>query len=89
MHRAVIAELLGQLVPLASGAEAENDTIEGGAPIDALSAAMCSGRRRRIFQEDWLDALPEFVAGFPNRVESLCLSVGPSHPCVVLVREVR
>jgi len=69
MDRAIVAESLGQLVPLASGAEAEDDAVEGGAPIDAGSAAACVWLRRRVLQEDWLDALPEFVANFPDRVE--------------------
>jgi hypothetical protein len=89
MDRAIVAELLGQPVPLTSGAEAEDDAVEGGAQIDARSAAVCFRLRRRVLQEDWLDALPEFVANFPNRVEGLYLSTGPSHPCVILMRELR
>jgi hypothetical protein len=73
VHRAVITELLGQLVPLAARAEAEDDAIERLAPVDPWPTAMGAGSRRRVFEQDRLDALPEFVVNFPDRIESLSL----------------
>jgi len=88
MDRTVVAKALGQLVPLAASAEAEDDAVDGGSPIDAASAAVGFGSRRSILPEDGLDALPEFVVEFPNGIEGLYLSPGPSHPCVILMRDV-
>jgi hypothetical protein len=82
VNRAVIAEVLGELVPLASGAEAEDDTVDRRSPINPAASTVGLGLRRRILPEDRLDPSPEFVIDFPDRIKGLILSVGPSHPCV-------
>jgi hypothetical protein len=82
MHGAVIAEVLGQLIPLAAGAEAEDDPVEGGAPIDAFAAAMALRRRRCVRFEDRLDEFPEFVGDFPEGVQGLDVTLRPWQGCV-------
>jgi hypothetical protein len=69
MDRAVIAKAFGQLVPLAAGAEAEDDPIERLPPVDARPAAVALRRGRGILQEDRLDPLPEGLGNFPDRLQ--------------------
>jgi hypothetical protein len=55
MHGTVVAKLLGQLIPLAAGAQAENDTIEHPARRDAAKALGLGGV---ALVEDVLDSGP-------------------------------
>lgn len=82
MHRAVVAVLLGQLVPLAAAAEAEDDPVEGRPPVDAIPAAVLLRRRRGVFEQDRLDPLPQLVGDLPDGLQRLDLSSLPSHGCV-------
>jgi hypothetical protein len=82
MDRAVVAESLGEPVPLAAGAEAEDDPVEGGPQVDAGPAAVRPGRRRGIVQEDRLDPLPEAVGDFPEGVQRLDLTLRPGQGVV-------
>jgi hypothetical protein len=82
MDRAIVAELLGQLVPLAAAAEAEDDPVEGGSQVDARPAAVLLGRRRGVFQEDRLDPFPEAVGSFPDGRQRLDITLRPGHGCV-------
>jgi hypothetical protein len=82
VHRAIVAILLGQLVPLAAAAEAEDDAVEGRPPVDPAPATVLLGRRRGVFEQDRLDPLPEGVGDLPDRLQRLDLSTLPSHGCV-------
>jgi len=77
VDRAVVAEAFGQLVPLASAAESEDDPVEGGPQVDAGPAAVLLGRRRGVLQEDRLDPLPERVVDLPDRVQGLDITLLP------------
>jgi hypothetical protein len=81
VNRAVVAKVLGQFVPLAAAAEAEDDAIDGFSPVDSRAPSLGAWRRRRIFQKKRLNPLPEFVVDFPDRIKGPDLSAGPSHPC--------
>jgi hypothetical protein len=65
---AVVAELLGELVPLAAAAQAEEDAVQGAPPVGALAPG---GLGRGVLQEDGLDALPEVVGDLPDGVQLL------------------
>jgi hypothetical protein len=78
MDRAVIAEAIGELVPLASGSEAEDDAVDRRAPVDPRSAAMGLGSGRADFQQDGFDPPPELVVDFPDRLKRLDCTSGPS-----------
>jgi hypothetical protein len=82
MDRAVVAELFGELVPLAAAAEAEDDPVEGGPPVDPRAAAVLLGRRRGILQEDRLDPLPEAVGDFPDGLQGLDVTLRPGQGCI-------
>jgi hypothetical protein len=82
VHRTVVAILLGQSVPLAAAAEAEDDAVEGRAPIDPIPAAVLLGRRWGVLQQDRLDPFPQFVGDLPDRLQGLDLTLGPCHGCV-------
>ena len=82
VDRAIVAEVLGQLVPLAAGAEAEDDAVEGFPPIDPRTTAVAARGPWSVFQEDRLDPMPKCVADLPDGLKGLILSAGPSHPCV-------
>jgi hypothetical protein len=69
VHRAVVAEVLGQPVPLAAGAEAEEDAVDGLPPVDAGPTAMPLGRGRGVLPEDRLDPLPEGIGDLPDRLQ--------------------
>ena len=66
---AVVAELRRQLVPLASGAESEDDAVEDPPPIGPRPADI--RRWRAVLLKDREDAGPESVGDFPDRVERL------------------
>ena len=70
MHGAVVAELLGQLVPWAAGAQAEDDAIEHPAQIDP---PMPLGLGRIDFIEDRLDERPDIIRHFPNGWLRICV----------------
>src|SRR4030042_4023467 len=56
MHRAVVAKLLGQLVPLAPRPHAEDDAVQAPPPFGVLA----TGRLRRpVFLQDGGDSLPQ------------------------------
>jgi hypothetical protein len=81
MDRAIVAELLGELVPLAAAAEAEDDPVEGRPQVDARSPAVLLGRWWGILQKDRLDPLPEAVGGFPDGLQRLGVTLRPGHGC--------
>jgi hypothetical protein len=78
VDRAIVTEPLGQLVPLASGPEAEDDAVEGRSKVDARPAAVALGRRRSVLQEDRLDPSPEAVIDFPDGLQRFDSTFGPS-----------
>jgi hypothetical protein len=82
VDRAVVAEMLGELVPLASGSEAEDDSVDGGPPVDSGATAMGLGLWRGIRPQNRLDPLAEVVVNFPDCIKGFILSMGPYHPCV-------
>ena len=78
MDRAIVAEPLGQPVPLAPGAEAEDDAVEGRPQVDARPAAVALGRRGGVLQQDRLDPSPEAVIDFPDGLQRFDRTFGPS-----------
>jgi hypothetical protein len=82
VDRAVVAELVGELVPLAAGAEAEDDPVEGGPQVDAGPTAVRLRRRWGVGQEDRLDPLPEGIGDFPDGLQRLDVTFRPGHGCV-------
>jgi len=81
VDRAVVTEMPGQLVPLASGAESEDDAVEGGTKVDAGPAAVALGRWRGVLQEDRLDPLPEVVVDLPDGPQRLDITLRPGQGC--------
>jgi hypothetical protein len=77
VNRAVVTELLRELVPLAAAAEAEDDPVEGRPPVDPLAAAIRPGRWWGVFEEDRLDPLPEAVGDFPDGLQRLDIALRP------------
>src|SRR5512143_2556564 len=75
VHRAVVAELLGELVPLTAAAEAEDDPVERRPPVDPLAAAVTPGRRRCVLPQERLDPLPEPVGDLPDGFQRLGFSL--------------
>jgi hypothetical protein len=72
MHRGVVGELLGQVVPLATGAQSEDDSVQGGPLVDTPT----SGALGRIaLGEDRFDLLPQLVGHAPNGGKGLCLGI--------------
>src|SRR4051794_29355861 len=72
MHRGVVGELLGQVVPLATGAQSEDDGVQGGPLVDTPT----SGALGRIaLGEDRFDLLPQLVGHAPNGGKGLCLGI--------------
>ena len=65
MHGTVVAELLGEFVPLATAAHAEEDAVEGPSPVGAFTAG---GLGWGVFKENRLKALPQRIGNFPNGV---------------------
>lgn len=65
---AVVAELGGQVVPLAAGPHPEDDAVEGPARVAALPAG--SGGRV-VDGQDLLDQRPERVGDVPDRRQRL------------------
>jgi hypothetical protein len=59
MDRTIVAELLGELVPLTSGAEAEDGTVDGRSPVNPRATTMGLGLCWSILPEDRLNPLPE------------------------------
>jgi hypothetical protein len=82
VDRAIVAEVLGEMVPLTSGSEAEDDPVDRRAPIDPGSAAMVFGLGRAILPEDRFDPLPEVVVDFPDRLEWFGRNLSLSQGCV-------
>ena len=64
MDRTIIREVAGQLVPLAAGAQAEDDGIQRRAAVNALAARLL---RWIKFGEHGLDVLPQRIGHAPNR----------------------
>jgi hypothetical protein len=65
----VVAELFGQAVPLAAGAEAVDDAVEDGAPI--LGGLAAFGAGLPVLFQDGLDASPEFIGDLPEGLQRL------------------
>src|ERR1022692_1097492 len=77
MHGTVVAELPGQLVPLAAGAHYINNAIQRF----PLSCPRPTGRGRRVqFFEDRLNDFPEFVVHLPDRGQRFHRSLTLGHP---------
>ena len=76
MHRTVVAELLGQLVPLTAGSQAKNDTIEGVSRINALAASLAG---RILGQDQLMEDLPEFVGHPPDGEQGLSFGADRRH----------
>src|SRR5262245_44126794 len=74
---AVVAELLGQVVPLAAGAEAVDDAVEDPPPVLGRLAALGAGLP--IGAEDRFDTPPEVVGDFPDGVQWLGVAALPWH----------
>jgi hypothetical protein len=64
MHGAVVATRLGPLVPLAAGAQAEDEALEHPTQIDP---PMPLGRGGIDFVEDRLDERPDLLRNFKRR----------------------
>jgi hypothetical protein len=77
VHRAVVAKWLGQLMPLAAGAQAEADAIQHPAQIHA---AMPFGLSRVALVKDRLDHRPYIIRNFPDRWLNCC--VHDNSPCL-------
>src|SRR3954453_18632652 len=69
MHRGVVGELLGQVVPLATGTQSEDDGVQGGPLVDAPPTGALG---RIAFGEDRLDLLPQLVGHAPDGGKRLC-----------------
>jgi hypothetical protein len=69
---AVVAELFGQVVPLATCSHPKDDAIEGKARIAALTASFGG---RIIDGQHFFDQLPERVRDVPERRERLGLGL--------------
>src|SRR5208337_202184 len=78
MNRRIIAELFGQMVPLAAAAQVVDDAVERRAEIDAF-APRGGGRVQRLnHRRDDID--PEIVRTFPDCVDGLEIPLGTGHP---------
>src|SRR3954470_12790564 len=69
MHRGVVGEVLGEAVPLATGAQSEDDSVQGGPLVDAPSAGalgwiMLSARMGSIFSHNWSGTRQMVGSGF-------------------------
>jgi hypothetical protein len=64
VHGAVVAKHRRQLIPLAAGAQAEDDAIQHRTQVDA---PMPLGFGGIALAQDWLDERPYVVRNFPNR----------------------
>src|SRR5579871_203598 len=73
MNGAVVAELFGQLIPLAARSHSVDDAIEGFASIDAFAAR--PSRRIMLLQERLQNA-PEVVGYVPDGWKGFWLLVG-------------
>jgi hypothetical protein len=72
MHRGVVGELLGEVVPLATGAQSEDDGVQGGPLVDTPT----SGALRWIaLGEDRFDLLPQLVGYAPDGGKGLFLGI--------------
>src|SRR3569833_2406602 len=77
--RTVVAELLGQVVPLASGPHAEDDPVERLTPVGPLPAPLGRWGRRGVREQDRLDLGPQLIRDFPDGLQRLDRSLLPSH----------
>jgi hypothetical protein len=73
----VIAELPGQSVPLAGGAEAVDDAIEDAAPVGGGLPALGAGLP--VLLEDGFDPCPEVIGDLPDGIQGLGLGLLPGH----------
>ncbi len=78
MDRAVVAELLGKMVPLTARPHALDDPVERQTPIGPLPSTLLGRRKRSILQEDGFDPRPEFIRDFPGRFQWLDRLLLPS-----------
>jgi hypothetical protein len=72
MHRGVIGELLGRVVPLATGAQSEDDGVQGGPLVDTPTTGVLG---RITLGEDRFDDLPQLVGHAPDGGKGLFLGL--------------
>ena len=77
MDRRVVAELIGQMVPLAAAAHLVDDAVEGRSLVDAVPSRP-TGRVQ--LGQNVLNDLPQFVVDFPNGGERLNRTLLLGHP---------
>jgi len=63
VHRAIVAKLRGQLVPLAASAQTEDDAIEDAPEIHP---PMPRGLGRIVFIQNRLEKRPDVIGNFPD-----------------------
>src|SRR3954468_23363342 len=78
VDRALGAESLGQLVPLAAAAHPEDDRVEHLPPVGDPASGGLLGPE---LLEDRLDPSPEFVGDLPDRSQGLAWRLTTSHGC--------
>ena len=79
MHRTVLAEPLGQLVPLDTAAQPTDDPIQGTALVDPLAPPVLRGI---TFRQNWRDLRPRLIRYPPDcrqRFRAI-VSFAPGHP---------
>lgn len=76
MDRAIVAELFGELVPLAAEAKAEDDATDRPPPVDAEPAVARFRGQRSILAQDRLE-MAQRSSGGPQIVSS------DSEACVI------
>src|SRR5262249_474930 len=73
----VVAELPGQVVPLAAAPQTVDDAVEHSPPVPGRAAAL--GAVSPVLLEDGLDAGPEVVADLPEGLQRLGPGTLPCH----------
>jgi len=68
---AVVAELFGQMVPLAARPHPKDDAVEGLARVTALAASF---GRRVVDSKDFVDEFPERIGNVPDRGQGFFLA---------------
>jgi len=83
VHRTVVGEFFGQLIPLTSGPHAKDDCIECATRVDAFSSRQF---RRVQLADNGLYLVPQFVRHTPNRWQ--CFEFFPffGHLCSLSIR---
>jgi hypothetical protein len=73
----VVAELLGQVIPLAATAEAMDNAVDDRSPV--LGRLPPFGAGLPVLPEDGLDTSPQPVVNFPDGIQPLGLGTLPCH----------